>query len=312
MNRHPEIVCGDELGLFSKPVIFDNYGHLKRWHFLIKRAGISSQPYFQERSILRNLDAYSLTQSQVWEFVLKSDKISELTDKLKAHVLTLTGKKVWAEKTPENIFTIGRFLKVFPDSRVIHIVRDPRDVILSLMARGRSFGRAAEKWLTSVAAIQNYRGDPRVLEITYEDLILEREKTLARVCSHLNVEFKIDFFATDAYKSKNIKKTLKFNAWRSEPTDDFSSKSIGKYKTSDVDFTDILSMSLTREFASVLSVEPLSLSELASGYGYQLVGMRSDDKKDLSRSVTDKEQNIILNLLDVIIEKNKYIQRVVY
>ena len=46
MNRHPEIVCGDELGLFSKPVFYDNYEHLKRWHFLIKRTGISSYPYF--------------------------------------------------------------------------------------------------------------------------------------------------------------------------------------------------------------------------------------------------------------------------
>lgn len=312
MNRHPEIVCGDELGLFSKPVIFDDYGHLKRWHFLIRRAGISSQPYFQERSILRNLDAYSLTPDQVWEFVLKSDNISELTNKLKAHILTLTGKKVWAEKTPENIFTIDRFLEVFPESRVIHLVRDPRDVILSLMARGRSFERAAEKWLTSVAAIHNYRRDPRVLEITYEDLILEREKTLDRVCSHLNVEFRLEFFATNVYKSKNIKKTLKFNAWKSKPTDDFSSKSIGKYRNTDVDFTDMLSMSLTREFASYLRVEQLSFSELASGYGYQLGGMLSVDKKDLNRCVSDKEQSIILKFLDVIIEKNKYIQRVVY
>ena len=151
-----------------------------------------------------------------------------------------------------------------------------------------------------------------MLEITYEDLILEREKTLDRVCSHLNVEFKMEFFATDAYKSKNITKRLKFDTWRSKPTDGFSSKSIGKYKSSDIDFKDILSMTLTREFASVLSVEQLSLSGLASDYGYQLVGIRSDGKKDLGRSVADKEQGIIFKLVDMVIEKNKYIQRVVY
>lgn len=312
INRHPDIVCADELGLFSKPVVFDNYRHLKRWHFLIKKAGITSQPYYQGRSILRNLESYSLTQDQAWEFVLRSNNISDLTNKIKNHIQTISGKKIWAEKTPENIFAIDRFLAVFADSKVIHIVRDPRDVILSFMGRGVTFAKSAEKWLTSVAAIQNFRSDPRVLEITYEDLIRESEKTLERVCSHLNIDFSMKFFTTNTYESKNVTKTLKFDTWKSKPSDDFSSKSIGKYKNSDIDFKNILSMTLTREFASILKVERLSLSQLAAEYGYNLGDIGRINKTNLSRRVTEVRQGIVFRILDFIIERNKYIQRVVY
>ena len=195
---------------------------------------------------------------------------------------------------------------------MIHIVRDPRDVILSLMERGASVYKAAERWLTSVSAIHNYRKHPNVLEIKYEDLILETEKTLHRVSSHLNVEFNMEFFATNAYESKNVKKTDGFDTWGSKPTDSFSSKSIGKYKNRDIDFKDILSMTLTREFASCLKVEQLSFSELAAEYGYKLDDLCSTDKSQLCRSTTRTEQGIILKLVDLVIDNNKYMQRVVY
>ena len=312
MNRHPEIVCGDELGLFSKPVFYDNYEHLKRWHFLIRRTGISSYPFFQDRSILRNLQSFSLTKEQVWGWVLESDNIVELANRMKDHVLALAGKRIWAEKTPANIYLIDRFLRTFHAASVIHIVRDPRDVILSLVGRGVSIFKAAERWLTSVSAIHNYRKHPNVLEIKYEDLILETEKTLLRVSSHLNVEFNMEFFATNTYESKNITKTDGFDTWKSNPTDGFSSQSIGKYKSCDSDFKDIFSMTLTREFASCLKVEQLSLSELAADYGYQLTDLCNFDKSHLTRSTEEEEQGIILKLVNLVIDKNKYIQRVVY
>jgi hypothetical protein len=312
INRHPEIVCGDELGLFSKPVFYDNYNHLKKYHFLIKRAGITSYPYFQDRSILRNLQSFLLTGKQVWRWVLESNDIIEFTSRLKSHILEITGKSIWAEKTPTNIYLIGEFLKVFPEAKVIHIVRDPRDVILSLMSRGASISRGAERWLTAVSAIYNYRNHPNVLEIKYEDLILESEKTMNRVCSHLNVEFDMDFFATSIYESKNIVKKDGFVTWGSRPGDDFSSKSIGKFKSSDIDFTDILSMTLTSEFASILKVEQLSFSQLAAEFGYQLGDISKIKKANLSRSVAEVRQGIVFRILDLLIERNKYFQRVVY
>lgn len=312
MNRHPEIVCGDELSLFSKPIVYDNYNHLKKWHFLIKRTGITSYPYFPDRSILRNLQSFQLTKKQVWRWVLESKNVIEFTGKLKSHISKITGKSIWAEKTPTNIHLIGRFLKFFPEARVIHIVRDPRDVILSLMERGASLFRGAERWLTSTSAIRNHRNHPNVLEIKYEDLILESEKTLYRVCSHLKVKFDMDFFATSTYESKNIAKKDGFDTWRSRPGDDFSSKSIGKFKNNAIDFRDILSMTLTKEYASCLGVEQISLFELAAEYGYNFLDEYSADKGNQYRTTLDKEQGIVLRLIDRVIDKNRYIQRVIY
>jgi len=195
---------------------------------------------------------------------------------------------------------------------VIHIVRDPRDVILSLMGRGLSVSKAAERWLTALSSIHNYRNHPNVLEIKYEDLILETGKTLSRVSSHLNLEFNMEFFTTNAYESKNITKADGFDSWRSKPADGFSSKSIGKYKGSNIVFEDILSMTLTKEFAACLKVEQLSLSQLADNYGYKLTGMHSTDKNHLRRSTCKEEQSIISKLVDLVIDKNRYVRRVIY
>jgi hypothetical protein len=311
LNRHPDIVCGEELGLFSKPIFYDNFSRLQRWHFFVRRAGISSNPYFQDRSILRNLDSFSLSKDRVWQYVLESKAFVDLVDRLKRHVLALAGKSIWAEKTPENIFTVGRFLRMFPGAKILHIVRDPRDVVLSLMARGLSSIMAAEAWLTSVAAIQNYRSHPSVLEIRYEDLVFETERILSEVCSHLKVEFQMKFFSDTSYESSGITRSEGLSTWTSKPSGESSSKSIGKYKNSATLLNDIYSMELTREFADILETRVFSLSRLASDYRYEFDD-EDASRKCLGRTVPAERRGGLLRLADLVLERNRYVNRVVY
>jgi hypothetical protein len=105
LDNHPSIACGEELGFFSKPVFYNNYSHLKRWSFLIRKYGIASSPFFESRSILRNTELYGLQSDQVWEWVQQSNDLHELVDKFKDYILGTTGKSIWAEKTPSNIRT---------------------------------------------------------------------------------------------------------------------------------------------------------------------------------------------------------------
>ena len=118
---------------------------------------------------------------------MQANNIVKFAEILHSFIIKETKKPVWAEKTPSNIYLTDIFVKCFPDAKIIHIVRDPRDVILSLMQRGHSEMTAASVWLTSVACIQKIRAHPNLLEIRYEDLIIETEKTLQKMKSqHLS------------------------------------------------------------------------------------------------------------------------------
>ena len=61
------------------------------------------------------------------------------------------GKPRWGDKTPYYVLHIPKLLEWWPDAQIIHIVRDGRDVALSMFARRHDFGAyntylAAKQW----------------------------------------------------------------------------------------------------------------------------------------------------------------------
>lgn len=98
------------------------------------------------------------------------------------------------EKTPSNLMEIERFSRVFPDCRFIHIVRDPRDVCLSMQkAWGKNLYRGAVRWLDYLAYYNTVTADPQIAqrccELRYEDLISEPRSVMEKLCRFLQVEF---------------------------------------------------------------------------------------------------------------------------
>jgi len=103
------------------------------------------------------------------------------------------GKRRWGDKTPGYIRKTQPIQRVLPEARFVHMIRDGRDVALSLMPL--SFGpstvaEAAELWRKRVSAgRQQAKGANHYLEISYEDLILQTEPVLRRVCEFIELEF---------------------------------------------------------------------------------------------------------------------------
>lgn len=96
------------------------------------------------------------------------------------------GKVRWADKTPRYALIMDFLDQLFPDALFIHVVRDPRDVVLSHRKR---FGyvaalKAVRKWPVYVAtarATGERIGSARYLEVRYEDLVTDNSKELRRV-----------------------------------------------------------------------------------------------------------------------------------
>jgi len=276
LDRHPQIACGDELFLFCAPPLYRDYTRFRRLRHIYRFVGVSGNPYHQGRAVFRQGRAYGLSRSRLWRMAARSRSINELAARVRDHVLATTGKPIWAEKTPRNIRVIDRFLAAFPDARVIHMVRDPRDVVLSLHRRGKPLLEAAETWLASTAAIAAHRDCGRVLDVRYEDLCLAPESTLAGICAFIGVEFSSDYFVSDAHVSRGLGKFKGHSSWSLSPTEGFSADSVARYRTVAYDWSLLSSLRLTADYAAVLGTRRFRLGELAQTHGYDLADIIDD------------------------------------
>jgi hypothetical protein len=98
---------------------------------------------------------------------------------------------VWGDKTPHYMGEIPTLASLFPQSRFIHIVRDPRDCVLSTeSAWGNSPERTAHEWAERVRRCRpagRALGEQRFLELRYEDLVADVPGQLGRLFDFLGV-----------------------------------------------------------------------------------------------------------------------------
>lgn len=85
-----------------------------------------------------------------------------------------------------------RILAAFPAARVVLIVRDPRDFVVSAMARG---GHDVDWWIEEYKAMLDLAGElhkrhaQAVITIRYEDLVQQPESEVRRCCEFLGLPF---------------------------------------------------------------------------------------------------------------------------
>jgi len=103
------------------------------------------------------------------------------------------GKSRWGEKTPAYAKSMVRIQRALPEARFVHLIRDGRDVALS---RRKSSvdppapGRVAKRWRQRIERAREQA--PRLrhyTEVRYEDLVLETEPTLRRICEFAELDF---------------------------------------------------------------------------------------------------------------------------
>jgi hypothetical protein len=105
------------------------------------------------------------------------------------------GAHVWIDQTPSNI-AIGRtLLELFPDARLVHLVRDGRAVAASMLPLDwgpNNVVLAARSWLRTVAqgmALETAYPD-RVIRVRFEDLVRDPAPSLARICRFAGLEYR--------------------------------------------------------------------------------------------------------------------------
>lgn len=105
------------------------------------------------------------------------------------------GKTRFGDKTPRYCLEMPALASLFPEARFVHVIRDGRDVALSV--RGVSFGPddiggAALYWRNRALATRRFGEvlDPdRYTEYRHEELLEDTEGVVQRLCSFLDLPF---------------------------------------------------------------------------------------------------------------------------
>lgn len=104
-----------------------------------------------------------------------------------------------------------RLLYIWPDAQFIHLIRDPRDVARSSMGMGwaGNVWHGVERWIeaeTTWNQLITQISVNRYIEIGYEDLIRQPEKTLTSICQFLNLTYHnsmLDYDQDSTYSKPN-------------------------------------------------------------------------------------------------------------
>lgn len=182
---------------------------------------------------------------------------------------------VVCDQTPRNVHLLDDVLSWFPDARVVIVVRDPRDVLLSQKHRWRREQRGISDmsridqarlwanyhvvpmerlWRSAATAALQFRDHPRVHVMRFEDLVAQPEQTVGEMCAAVQVDFDVEMLGVAQSGSSH----------RTTPTGStgFDTSAIGRWRQGGL------------SAAEISTVERSAASEMAS-FGYELSGGHS-------------------------------------
>jgi hypothetical protein len=152
LDSHPHISCGPET------------------RFLAGLAAITGDQW-------RRMSQYGMSREE-WH-----RRIAEFFGGFQRDYATSRGKTRWADKSPLYALSLKFLDELFPDCQIIHVIRDGRDVVASHRKRWGyvSAVKAAAKWPRYIEAARSVGRElppSRYLEVRYEDVVGETEKTV--------------------------------------------------------------------------------------------------------------------------------------
>ena len=148
----------------------------------------------RRRSAERRLEGYLRSFSFAWLGIsreevrdrfpapVRGERLSDVYAWILKRLSERHGAGRWGDKTPPNAYYLDRLFRDFPDARVVNVVRDPRDVVVSLS--GMPFASASRIVLLASGSVLKRRVDPwrdRMLTSRLEDLRSEPARTLREV-----------------------------------------------------------------------------------------------------------------------------------
>ena len=169
--------------------VFDTYvgPQLRAWRRELEvtssgRGGVGLGCYFRDAEFLRILKRYTL-------------------ELLEPMIGRLQEGEIFVEKTPSHVLFVPEISELLPAARFVHVLRDARDTVASLLSASRSWGQAwaprtargaTGMWVQHVRAAraaQVQLGADRFYEVRYEALHADTARELRRMADWIGLDW---------------------------------------------------------------------------------------------------------------------------
>jgi hypothetical protein len=129
------------------------------------------------------------------EFYQGEKTYARLFTLIEGHFAEKQGKPRWGDKSLNTERYMDDIFAVFPNAKIIHMMRDPRDRYASAKTRWTEMkgrvGAGTAMWLESVKlARRGQRKYPgHYMVVRYEDLVAQPEQMLHKICDFLGEQY---------------------------------------------------------------------------------------------------------------------------
>ncbi len=188
------------------------------------------------------------------------------------------GKFRWGDKSLHTEHYAARVFAEFPDAKILHITRDPRDRYASVRKRhGRDvprLGGANGRWLLSMRkAVDNQKRFPdRYKIVRFEDLAGKPEATLKEICAFVGEEYTPEMLSMSG-ASDHVSSGGNSSFGKIEPGQ-ISQKPIGRYRevlsNVEIAYIQMVGGNFMQQFGYPLDPIQLSGMEMLKFYGQVL------------------------------------------
>lgn len=205
LDAHPDISCGGEAHFFDMLAPAMQQAFLRYRHLLD-----------DNNKLFHELPGYSLPEQPHAFAALRGAIVTAMMEQARGQ-----SPRALGERTPANIENMDLAWELFPQARMLHVVRDPRDVAVSLWHHGKRIQEGGfvkqygtidklavhlcKSWGSSMHHCEKLGAERpgQYLEVRYEDLLDNGPVALTRMLEFLEI-------APDA---ETIKQCLKATAF---------------------------------------------------------------------------------------------------
>ena len=182
-----------KMNLEESIIFFSNLISIERDGYLNNKRKIKF--YFQEsEDLVKSSDKDVFTKIELFNLYLKYES-------------RLNNKNIPCDQTPRNLFYVNEILSAYPDAKIIYMVRDSRNVLLSQKNKWkrRFLGAINIPLIEAIRSRFNYHpilisklwnasndkmnNKKKVLKIKFEDFLSSPEKKLMEICEFTNINY---------------------------------------------------------------------------------------------------------------------------
>ena len=228
LNRHSRIAIPEETWYF--PDLYkrlEKFFKQKDWRFevagYIKKCTTVHFPELDESEIFSGL--VDINKNEVPNILATINRLFAIKD----------NKPRWGDKTPGYVLHLPLLKNIFPEAKVVHIIRDGRDVVPSILKywevgpQTYSFIETAYYWKNHVKTGQKF--GPRLfgknyMELRYEDLVSNPIEHTKIICEFIDEEFEPGMLETKGESSSQVPDW----EWHKKTKEKISNDRVGKWK----------------------------------------------------------------------------------